>query len=753
MSQKAEAYEAYISLQESYNANTCDDWNVLTTISGGSLIDTELPADSVREILGDGCTELIESYTDSLTERAMQISYPMFVRACPLSPRPGVLESSAVYNKDELRTTIKRIATTMLSIDTATVPMYEHGYIDPQGTIIVQPYINATASAVVAPNNYIIMGRDNDGITAGKDGLRVAIPLGNDPYVRSDLRKLDIDEDKVEIEFVSELNSSSVRKASRTSQSYSHRHAMVQLRGSEGARELVPAPAGVTINGTLHGAESVVVTDVHVVSDNSDEQLDKMEAYLRSNPPAGSVVAHPNGTHLSHHAGQCFKYGVPYIASGDVSVGDTWVQAAAGWVIDDANYEAQPYNPLAYIDEFISGFNVGYTNFGRQHGWLSTVFHQFLGGALIEPAQTAHLAGAYVGWLINATLSVGLGEVRHSVTQAQQTTALPHAIIYGAYGHEAWNAHEDYSYENRERKHYYLTIENNPVTLATTQALFTLAEKVYSASWSGGYGGKKYKESCANGRLLAEAMQRLIDNPTDENFQEMVGHANTTEHNVHNNGFFFNKFMTKTALDWGTDPSSVRIHPRHFFCVYYAAQDIINSTPNDMLDSSDFINQSLNITQSSMRDTPLGTRPEFKSAINNMHHLQRHPNNSKFSNYTSLTSYIPCGADDCQGCDMYYNELSLSISTGLQPIVETYEADFPQQPKAYSMELKSLSHLANKNIEAFHETMDNDKSLLDFFTLMQQNNDTANAKYISNIVASLTPSQLIQLGKLNKGDN
>ena len=186
MSQKAEAYEAYIALQENYNAHTGDDWNVLTTISGGSLIDTELPADSVREILDDGCTELIESYTDSLTERAMQISYPMFVRACPLSPRPGVLESSAVYNKDELRTTIKRIATTMLSIDTATVPMYEHGYIDPQGTIIVQPYIHATASAVVAPNNYIIMGRDNDGITAGKDGLRVAIPLGNDIYARQD---------------------------------------------------------------------------------------------------------------------------------------------------------------------------------------------------------------------------------------------------------------------------------------------------------------------------------------------------------------------------------------------------------------------------------------------------------------------------------------------------------------------------------------------------------------------------------------
>jgi hypothetical protein len=154
-----------------------------------------------------------------------------------------------------------------------------------------------------------------------------------------------------------------------------------------------------------------------------------------------------------------------------------------------------------------------------------------------------------------------------------------------------------------------------------------------------------------------------------------------------------------------------------------------------------------------MRDNPLGTRPEFKSAINNMGDIQRHPSHSTYSDYTSLTSFIPCGADECSQCNEYTQILASSVATGLQPIVETYEADFPQQPKSYNIELKSLSHLANNNIEAFQEAMFSHDSLLQFYTLMQQNNDSANAKYISNIVASLTPAQLIQLGKLNKGDN
>ena len=58
---------------------------------------------------------------------------PMFIRACPLQPRPGVLESSPAYDLDDVQEIVHRIVSTMLSKDDSDSPMYEHGYVDPSG--------------------------------------------------------------------------------------------------------------------------------------------------------------------------------------------------------------------------------------------------------------------------------------------------------------------------------------------------------------------------------------------------------------------------------------------------------------------------------------------------------------------------------------------------------------------------------------------------------------------------------------------
>ena len=627
-------------------------------------------------------------------ECKLSTSWPLFVRACPLNPRPGVLESSVANDMKELKKIVRRITKTMLSVDTSSEPMYEHGLVDPEGCIIIQRYIDADASAVVAPGNYIFMGEGNDGITASRDCIKVAIPLTvNDYATTNDLASLDINPDKIELEFVSKLRNGygikDLADKSRSSNKIGHDSYIVQLRGSDGARPIAPPPKGVTISGTFHGEGRIVISHIHEVSDNSDEQLNLMEEALREGMPDDAVVIHPTGNHLSHHAGQCFKYGVPYIAHDYAEVGEQWTQAAAGWVVldPDGTYEPQPYDAAEYIDAFSAGLEFGMNNFSRQHGWLSNHFHQFIGGPLHNPQQTAVLAGAFTGWIMNATLSVGIGEMRHINSSASNGTHLFHAALHAIYGADLWNEVSGHSNLGTDRKHFYAMIEKHPLDIESTLRLFEMSIECYQLDWSSGYGGEKYRESMEAGLSLLYSIKAFITLPNADTLKDVTGHANTCEHNVHNNGFFFNKFMEKTALDWGTDPNSVTINPLQFFRVYYAALDVLTRTERNIpISSMKVFNEVDGLTNSQMRKNPLGTNTNTPFLMDSMQYLSassRHPN-GKFSDYTSKL-FIQCGKSGCSRCVEYVNEIKTINEQKLSQ--ETSTVGLPIPAPEYDMTL------------------------------------------------------------------
>ena len=177
-SQKAEALAKYTKAHEAGLMNGY--WKPLATMRFDLLTEDDKELNDImssiesKDKLSDYLksqlmsTEMIDEFVTSVTTSGsitMEInksggvlSQPVFVRACPLTPRPGVLESSPAFTVDELRDTLTRIADKMLSVDTADTTAYEHGLIDPFGCIIVQRFVSADASAVVAPNSYIIMG-------------------------------------------------------------------------------------------------------------------------------------------------------------------------------------------------------------------------------------------------------------------------------------------------------------------------------------------------------------------------------------------------------------------------------------------------------------------------------------------------------------------------------------------------------------------------------------------------------------------
>ena len=589
------------------------------------------------------------------------LTRPVFVRACPLTPRPGVLESSPAFTVDELRDTLTRIADKMLSVDTADTTAYEHGLIDPFGCIIVQRFIAADASAVVAPNSYIMMGDTHDGITAGSATLRLALPHQSDWNTTNNLSTLNIDPAHIELEFISRINGDGkmderVTRHNRGSTAINHESYIVQLRGSSGHTPLVTPPAGVTINGSIPQGK-VKVKAVHIVHDSGDEELARLEELLRSDPPKGTVVSHigTGASHLSHHAGQCRKYGVPYIVN-EVEVGQSWKEVASGWVTTNMKLKAKPYNPFEFSDAFQSGLQVGLHRFARQHGWLSNHFHQFIGAPLIDPSNTAFFGGVFVGWLVNAGLSVSVGELRHSAgMRNEKHTYMTPLVVSSIYGDRLREKHDLSMSQNR--KHYYMAIEDKPITLDSIIALLKWTSKQYYGGWSGGYGGQKYKKSVDNTLKLAQAIKRYLKKPTEQHMLDVIGEANMCENNIHNTGFFFNKFLSKTALDWGTNAGLIELNPMEFFRVYYAAYDAYQhrDADHDSQDVTHILKYVENITNEALQSKPIFLRSDLPQEMRDLEksivgHSRFHGSGTHGNGYESNTQFIPCGSSHCDKC-------------------------------------------------------------------------------------------------------
>jgi len=635
---------------------------------------------------------------------------PLFIRACPLNPRPGVLESSAAYDDDKRDEIFMRIVNTMLSKENSATPMYDHGYVDPHGSIIVQRYVEANASCVAAPGSYIIMGPDNDGVTAGKAGLKIAIPHTlSDTRTTANLHAVGIKPENIELEFVSMLNlpnTDSLDEAVHSSHSISHRHYLVQLRGSSGHAALTPPPSGVTINGIIPSG-TIEVKHVHYVHNEGDDELSRMEAALHAGLPDGAVVVHPTGTHLSHHAGQCRKYGVPYIVSDTVQVGSTWVEVAPGWVIDDPSFEPQPYNPYEYLDSFAAGLSTGIFRYARQYGWLSNHFHQFIGGPLMAPDETAYFAGVYVGWVLNSTLAVALGEMRHAPGRKNNLLPSTYPLIDAMYD-GAWEKGQ----ATGERQHYYIAVEKKPLTIGSITAMLDYLADAYNTGWQGGgYGGKAYGLSCEKTATLSRAIQKFVGSFSEEDLLAVIDAANAAEHNVHNNGYFFNKFMSNSALDWGTDPKKIRMEPSTFFLVYYAATHAWQYRDAGFPgaeDKTELIQYVSKLTPTMLRKEPLFMRSDLPAeldavrerTLNKMYYVHSgmygSPDNDKF---------IPCGLKGCDTCVQAIEAIEQLAFSSAGMWLGVAEVDTDMLDLSYPTAYEDVEEVTNKYPHEWGEKM------------------------------------------------
>jgi hypothetical protein len=706
MSQKAQALELYT---EAWDNHAIDrhalGWHPLRTyrIDMPTLTDEFLVPEEFN----------LDVYIYEQASNAWDdVSYndQVFIRVCPLEPRPGVLESLAVSSKAECLTEMKRLIELMLGPDPFTDPLYEHGRCEPQGCIIVQRYIDAHASAVMAPGvydaetgehtqGYIVMGRDNDGVTAALDGHKIVLPVsGKGAYVRNMWKTLGLDPAVHEVEFVSNLydtysnmveknNPKALFKTMHTKNFVETRNHIVQLRGCAGHEPINPPPKGVSVQGFVPQG-TVEVTDVFYCAGDMEEYSAELEARLRMEIQEGFVISHPDGNSASHAAAQARAYKVPYIIA-EVEVGDTWIEPATGWVVNDPSFKAEPYDPVEYVEQYREGLTVGLHHWARMYVHLGHHFHQFAAAPLHDPRTTAFLGGVYTGWLINATLAVSLGEMRHANGQRRGNTPDVYATLGAIFKGKWVDICDDPTMTPpQQRSSYYYTMEKTPLNLVSLHGVFEWLVRMYSAAWSSSYGGTKYKESTQKGQELLLQATKFIGSPIEDNLLSLIEATNTCKNAVHNNGMFFNKFANKSTMDMSTAPDGCMPDLKQMFNTYYAAQAALTKrhVEPELHDASEVLQYVLTRGPATWKKTPImldDAAPQvLKDTIDAMFNegygSRLHSGGGDFVTPGSH-KFVPCGHTKCSTCKEHMNTLETQVQQEYEDELHNLQAELGLQ--------------------------------------------------------------------------
>lgn len=465
-----------------------------------------------------------------------------FLRTCPLTPRHGVFESVEVTD-DTIRTEWKRLREIMLEKD-------------PKGAFMLQPFISASSSGVIAPKQFAAIATGHDGITAGK-GRKLYFILNPDDNIMSDhMYSLGNELGKYELEFVYQRNEAFKVEKSCGPQAY-----ITQIRDAP-----PHPPRSPPFTYHLNGDKLVADVDVAIPDGRIEakkvwvasglEEVEWLEREItKETCEEGFVISHPNGSLMSHICAHARQHSIPYIVA-EVNVGETWVEGSPTWgAIDpDGSIDPQPYDPCVqeYIVQFNKGLLKSQTHWQRQQGWFAHFFHQWA-GLNYNGKESALLAGAYCGWMVKAILALSLGEMRYANRCKKNAIVDLWPTLTVMMGSDKW---EELSKNKRassnNRKHYYAMMERTNVDYYEVKKALQWCVKQFNTGWSGGYGGTAWAECAKRGVVLCETIIDFTKEPCAETLEELMGAVNLAKDAEHNNGFLYGKFLSESAFDYSS---------------------------------------------------------------------------------------------------------------------------------------------------------------------------------------------------------
>lgn len=412
----------------------------------------------------------------------------VFVRACPVRPRHGFVDSKVVYTLEELR---------QLHDETLAA--------DPLGEWLLGTKIAADTSAVVTPMS-IALGPGHDGATAGVGC--VTLPLAR----AVGLRMEDMPEEVRQHAAIAAPEQPYIELVMDPKESLPY---LTQLRaGLETPRSGDYIP------------EDCIVSQV-IVAEGSHLKWETDMAALRGKAK-GIVVDHVGGSMISHFTLHAVANGVAVLTSRHPRVGEV-LTATAG-------------SQEAYSREaFLSGLFAYYGEKKRK-------MREILPGAVYTFHQSAWLRGEasyLLGWSIGCIHHAGVmavsGESRHAMRRGHRN----------AEGKEAtWALELQEAFPRGiQRSEVFQKIADDPSLISSYLPLMTRAMR--GACWEGGYGGSLWN-LCLNATLkLDDVLVPLVkgEGDSDALIAQVISITNQLLHLAHNNGWWFNKFISPDVMN------------------------------------------------------------------------------------------------------------------------------------------------------------------------------------------------------------
>lgn len=205
---------------------------------------------------------------------------PIFARPCPIRPRHGFVESRCLASMEEAKALWDELERA-----------------DPEGELMLTPFLRAQYNAIFAPG-LVVVGPGHDGATSGRNAISLPLPSSW------------VDESKMagliapgEVPYIEGVL-------------------------TEGGWVLTQYRSGPPPTAGDYIPERVKVERVVRVDEGMD--LLEWEGLVKS-LGKGAVVYHPGGSTASHYGVHCIACGVPYLTSREPRVGEVLEPTNVGW--------------------------------------------------------------------------------------------------------------------------------------------------------------------------------------------------------------------------------------------------------------------------------------------------------------------------------------------------------------------------------------------------------------------------------------
>jgi hypothetical protein len=229
--------------------------------------------------------EILEAATEVAFPAYSAMTFPLFARPCPKTPRHGFVDSKIVHTSRELLDLWKEAVRQ-----------------DPEAEMMVMVIVKAQWNAVLTPTSFTL-GRGHDGATSGRNAIVFPLMRTTEPVDDDLLEQADIDgENDPYLEAVLPYNWRQIYGGDQSDNTNSKCWELTQLR------------AGPKVQGESADYIPYLVPEVTQILRPDGESLLEWETRMQT-VESGTVIWHKGGSLTSHYAIHAQLCGVPFVTT------------------------------------------------------------------------------------------------------------------------------------------------------------------------------------------------------------------------------------------------------------------------------------------------------------------------------------------------------------------------------------------------------------------------------------------------------